>query len=544
MNVRWKRRLGTVLLGVVMAQSGASARELPHFQRNGEATQLIVDGAPYLAFSGELHNSSASSPAYMAPVWDKLARNNVRTVISTASWEQVEPEEGRYDFAAVDDQIRQARARGLRLVMIWFGGYKNAESTYTPSWVRRDEARFPRAQRDPKSKSIAITNFLNGPVISVFGKALAEADARAFAALMKHIKAVDSDQTVIMMQVENEVGLLGDSRDRSRVANTAWEQPVPASLMSYLAAHRADLRPSLLETWGRQGFRRKGSWAEVFGADSAAEEIFMAWGFGRYVETVAKAGIAEHALPMFANAWLGPQPGATLPGTYPSGGPVARMMDVWKAAAPSLALLAPDIYIDDFNGVLADFKRRDNPIFIPEARLDAGNLFVALGQYDAIAFSPFGIEDGADDHAVFQAYRVLGDMTAVITDAQKDGRIRGFKIASGASQKLSIGKYELNLAGPRSMLGAFGPGTGSTEQAKGEGYGLVIQSGDDELLIVGRGISPTFSSLNARVEVDSAQEGTFQNGRWVPGRLLNGDERYSLFPSDSLRTVRIKLLRR
>jgi hypothetical protein len=149
-----------------------------------------------------------------------------------------------------------------------------------------------------------------------------------------------------------------------------------------------------------------------------------------------------------------------------------------------------------------------------------------------------------DDHDLFKAYKTLGEMTAVITDAQKDGRIRGFKIASGGTQKLSIGGYEVSISGPRSMLGAFGPGTGSSEQPKGEGYGLMIDNGDDEVLVVGRGVSPTFSAAGARVEVDMAQEGTFEQGRWVPGRLLNGDERFFLFPNDRLRIVRMKLLRR
>lgn len=542
--MRWTRWIGGFLLGAAILQGAAGARELPHLQRNGEATQLMVDGAPYLALAGELHNSSASSPAYMAPIWERLARNNVKTVLGVASWELVEPEEGRYDFTAVDDQIRQAHARGMRLVLIWFGAYKNAESTYAPSWVRRDEVRFPRAQRDPASKSIAITTILNGPVLSVFSEPLVRADARAFAALMRHIKKVDRDQTVIMMQVENEVGLLGDSRDRSALASAAWEQQVPAALMSYLSAHRADLRPALLEVWRRQGFRQTGTWAEVFGTDSAAEEIFMAWGFGRYVDTVAKAGAVEYPLPMYSNAWLGPQPGALQPGTYPSGGPVAQMMDVWKAAAPSLALLAPDIYIDDFNGTLTEFKRPDNPIFIPEARLDAGNLFVALGQHNAIAFSPFGIEDGAEDHDVFKAYRVLNEMTTAITSAQRDGRIHGFKIAKGARQKETIGGYDLSFSGPRATLGAFGPGTGAAEQVKSEGYGLVIHSRDNEFLIVGQAVSVTFSAPNAKVEIDSAQEGRFQNGRWIPGRVLNGDERFSLFPNDGLRIVKVTLLRR
>jgi hypothetical protein len=247
---------------------------------------------------------------------------------------------------------------------------------------------------------------------------------------------------------------------------------------------------------------------------------------------------------MYANAWLGPQPGSLQPGDYPSGGPVARMMDIWKAAAPSLALLAPDIYVDDFNGTLTDFRRTNNPIFIPEARFDAGNLFVALGQYNAIAFSPFGIEDGAVDSEVFQAYRMLNDMTGSITNAQRDGRILGFKLASGAQQQETVGGYGLNISGPNGTLGAFGPGTGTAEQAKATGYGLAIKSADNELLILGRGVSINFSAPGAQVEIDSAQEGVFKNGNWIPGRTLNGDERFFLFPNDSLRIVRLTLLRR
>jgi hypothetical protein len=532
-----------VAAGVTLLAGGASAAELPTLRRNGEAIQLMVDGAPYLALGGELHNSSPSSPAYMAPVWDKLARNDVRTVIGAASWELVEPQEGRYDFTAVDDQIEQARKRGIRLVMIWFGAYKNAESTYAPSWVRRDERRFPRATRDP-AKTLAGRFPLNGPILSVFNDRLAEADARAFAALMQHIKQVDKAGTVIMVQVENEVGLLGDSRDRSALANAAWARPVPRELIAYLRAHRASLNPWLLDLWKRQGFREQGTWAEVFGEDRAAEEVFMAWGFGRYVDRVARAGAAEHALPAYANAWLGPKPGAEQPGQYPSGGPVPRMLDVWKAAAPSLALLAPDIYIDDFTGVLTDYKRADNPIFIPEAKIDAGNLFVALGQFDAIGFNPFGIEDGADGHDLFKAYAVLGERTGQPPAAQAEGRIRGFKITARQVNRETLGGYTVSISGPFDTRGLFGAGTGTAAAPPEAGYGLIIHSGPDEFTVVARGVTLNFAAANAKVETDAVQEGAFKDGQWVPGRTLNGDERYFLFPNDSLRTVRIRLLRR
>lgn len=534
-----------VLLLGATAVTAKDAGELPRMQRNGEATQLMVDGAPYLILGGELHNSSPSSPAYMVHVWEKLARNNARTVIGAASWELVEPEQGRFDFTAVDDQIRQARQRGMRLLMIWFGAYKNAESTYAPTWVRRDEARFPRAERDPNAKPKGIAA-LKPPAatLSAFNDRLVEADARAFAALMRHIKQVDRDRTVIMVQVENEVGLLGDSRDRSALAEAAWVQPVPAELMGYLQQNREALRPQLRDTWGRQGFRQSGTWAEVFGIDKAANEVFMAWGFARYVERVAKAGLAEYRLPMYANAWLGPQANAPEPGDYPSGGPVARMMDVWKAGAPSLAFLSPDIYIDDFAGTLADFHRPDNPIFVPEAKADAGNAFVALGRFSAIGFSPFGIEDVADDHDLFKAYALLDTMLPQIALAQQQGGIGGFKIATGGQEQISLGRYRITVTGPRSTVGAFGAGTGTAAPEKSEGYGLIIQESEDQFLVVGRAISVNFAAPNERVEVDFAQEGTFVKGQWTPGRTLNGDERYFLFPPESLRIVRMRLLRR
>lgn len=524
-----------LLLGAAV-HGAASAQDLPHFQRNGEATQLFVDGKPYLALAGELHNSSPSSPAYMAPIWDKLARNHVRTVIGAASWELVEPQEGRFDFTAVDDQIRQAHAHGMRLVMIWFGAYKNAESTYAPSWVRRDERRFPRVVK-------ASANLDYNPTLSVFGAQLVQADARAFAALMRHIKEVDRSGTVIMMQVENETGLLGDSRDRSALAAAAWRQPVPPALLSYLGQHRATLRPGLLEAWRRNGYRTHGAWAEVFGADKTAEEIFMAWGFGSYVNAVAKAGAAEYPLPMYTNAWLGPQAGMPDPGDYPSGGPVARMMDVWKVAAPALAALAPDIYVDDFAAALAAFKRPDNPVFNPEAKIDASNLFLAIGQYDAVSFSPFGIEDAADDSDLVRAYAVLNEMTDQITAAQAAGRIRGFKVAPGATQKLALGGYEISLSGPYSTVGAFGAGTGSEAKPGGDGYGLVINSAENEFLFVGRGVSAKFAAPEARVELDSIVEGSFDKGVWRPGRSINGDERWYVFPND-VRVIRIRLLKR
>lgn len=520
----------------------SASRGIPRIERRGVAQQLIVDGKPYLVLGGELHNSSTSSPAYMAPVWDRLEAAGLRSVIGAATWQIVEPEEGRFDFDAVDDQILQARARGIRLVLLWFGGYKNADSAYAPSWVRRDESRFPRAERDETSP-LSGRFSLDGPILSVFSEELVQADAAAFAALMQHIKDVDPDHTVVAVQVQNEVGLLGDSRDRSPLAEAAWRGAVPAELLKGLASRSSDLRPWMRDLWARSGSQLSGTWAEVFGADREAEEVFMSWAFSRYVERVAAAGVDSYPLPVYTNAWLGPQPGAESPGQYPSGGPVSRMHDVWRIGAPTLSLLAPDIYVPDFDGTLEQFADDGNPIFIPEAIPDAGNAFVALGRFKALGFNPFGIEDLPKDHEVFRAFFVLGELTEFITTAQAADRIHGFRISTGEQQRVQIADFDVTITGARDTYGLFGTGTGAAAD-KLVGYGLILQTGDDEFMVVARHVSVAFSRTDSIVEVDALHEGTYTNGEWMPLRVLNGDERYFAFQSNDLRVVRYSLLRR
>jgi hypothetical protein len=514
----------------------------PRLERRGGALQLIVDDAPYLVLGGELHNSSPSSPAYMEAVWERLGAAGLRTVISPVTWQLVEPVEGQFDFTTLDDQLAQAQKHGIRIVLLWFGSYKNADSAYAPSWVRRDESRFPRATRDPQRLQTGQFT-LDAPVLSVFGENLVAADARAFAALMRHLREVDEERTVIMVQVQNEVGLLGDSRDRSAAADTAWSSPVPSQLMSGLMERGDSIRDHVRQVWSRNGSRTSGTWEEVFGAGPEAEEIFMSWAFARFVETVAAAGSAEYPLPMFTNAWLGPQPNADTPGQYPSGGPVARMMDIWKVGAPTLALLAPDIYVDDFAGTLTDFTAPDNAVLVPEAIPRPGLPCVAIGGFRALGFSPFAIEELPVDHDVFRTYRVLESASQLILDAQAEDRLHGFQIRTGEQQTASIGGFEITINGPLDTRGMFGAGTGEAAQEL-VGYGLIIRTGSNDFLGIVRGASLRFSRTDSEVELDRVEEGLFRNGSWVPGRILNGDERYFMFPNDDLRLVRITLLRR
>ncbi|MDQ6901376.1 MAG: beta-galactosidase, partial [Bacteroidota bacterium] len=381
------------ILMFAMSESDCLAQtQIPHLQKQGTATQLIVDGKPFLILGGELHNSTSSSLDYMAPVLEKFAAGNLNTALAAVCWDLMEPEEGKFDFSLVDGAIHAARRNNLHLVLLWFGSWKNGVSTYPPLWVKTNLKRFPRAQ-DKNGKSLDI--------LSTLSDANLEADADAFAALMKHVKQVDGyAHTVLMIQVENEVGVLGESRDMSAAANEAFKRPVPKELMDYLRKNKEALVPGFIKKWETNSFKTSGSWEDVFGSGEGTGEIFMAWNYARYVGKVAGAGKAEYPLPMFVNVWLADWTVAKpmIPGDYPSGGPLPYMMDVWKAGAPQIDILAPDIY-SNFEERTALYTRSNNPLFIPELVRETRTcsaIFYGLGQYDAIGFSPFGMESLPD----------------------------------------------------------------------------------------------------------------------------------------------------
>jgi hypothetical protein len=492
-----------------------AAAPLPQLKKNGAATQMMVDGKPFLMLAGELHNSSASSVEYMTPIWKKLAALNLNTVIGTVSWELLEPEEGKFDFSLVDYQIREARRHNMRLVLIWFATWKNAVASYVPLWVKKDLKRFPRVQKK---------DGVNAEELSPLGDASLAADSKAFRALMRHIREADPQHTVIMMQVENESGVLGDSRDRSPLAEAAWNNAVPSALMQYLEAHKPDLLPELTEVWGANGFKTSGTWPEVFGNTEHAGEVFMAWYIGRYIGKVTEAGKAELKIPMYANAWL-VQNAKEMPGGYPSGGPVSRVMDIWKAAAPQLDLLAPDIYLPDFQGVCASYTRSGNVLFIPEARADVPNLFWALGRHAALGYSPFGIDSLNEDNPLGPAYKVLGSMIPVITKAQAEGRIVPVVQSDQRSQSVSLGGYKINVTFPPAR--GPQPAQSPRPQPPARGFALILNTAPDEFLFAGSGISATFEtdSPGPRIaRIGFIDEGRFENGKWFPRRRINGDE--------------------
>lgn len=498
-------------------QTSDTALPAPHLEKRGNVTQLIVKGEPWLALACELGNSSASSVAYMKDYWPKLKAAGLNTILATVTWEQIEPEEGVFDFHVVDGIIADARANDLKLVLLWFGSWKNGVTSYEPKWVKNDTERFPMAWTK-EGKML--------PILTTLSKNNWEADAKAFAALMKHIKEIDSvEQTVIMTQMENEVGLHGYTRDYCPLAEAAFKADVPQALLDYY------------------GIKEGGSWEKVFGKSDRTDEMFMAWNYASYIDKVTAAGNAEYDIPSFVNAWI-VQPEDTRPGNYPCGGPQEQNHEIYRVAAPHIDILSPDIYLSDYPKIINMYSRNANPIFIPESRAGQGgaaNAAYTIGEMGGIGYSPFGLERSVDSESnatFFAFYKKMGSIADKVLAAQAEGRIRAAWVKGADpeihSQVLELGDYKIcvELVSSGRRNGGAPQLTGGTYNPNAQGYAIAIQE-EDGYLVLGSNVRVTFLPAKGDKMVGLAKvtEGEFVDGEWVEGRWLNGDEvqlRYDL----------------
>jgi hypothetical protein len=504
----------------------------PQFRKVGATKQLFVNGAPVLLTAGEVRNSSSTSRAYMRPIWDKCAAAQLNTVLAVVPWDLTEPEEGRFDFTIIDELIDDARAYRMHLVPLWFGAWKNGLSHYVPHWVKTDPKRFPRAR-------IAGGNL---EILTTFSEQARDATARAFAALMHHIRERDAGtHTVIMVQVENEVGIPGDLRDRHPLAEQSYGAEVPAELIEHLVRHEKTLLPETLAFWKSR--RTQGTWAEVFQGAEAATHVFMAWHYARFIGRSAELGKEAYDIPLFVNAALGPYPGSVRrSGPGGRGGPVAAVMDIWHAGAPAIDMLSPDIYRPDFEEALAGFDRADNPLFVPEgpAELEgAADAFYAVGQ-GAIGYSPFGVEERIADHAsgpITTAYRLLNEIAPVILHHQAQGTIASARVSSPGIQKggvrtssvesLDRRVQEFVLGGYHWLVSLNHYWRSPEAPLSNRGYCLAMQVGRDEFLVAGFGIQIKYMVAEPEDRIVgflSIEEVSYRDGEWTVGRRLSGDE--------------------
>ncbi|MBN1107194.1 MAG: DUF5597 domain-containing protein, partial [Bacteroidales bacterium] len=534
---------------------------IPRLEERDGMKKLIVDGRPFICVGGEVSNTASSDSVTMKRTISRLAEANLNTILTVVSWDLFEPVEGSFDYSWIDYQIKAARENNVRLILLWFGSWKNGLSHFVPEWVKADQERFPR--------------IVNGDgntleILSTLSTANRDADARAFAAFMKHIREVDSkEHTVIAIQVQNEPGLLGSTRDFCEAANKAFSGPVPGELTDYLVQNGDNLLPEMKKIWQAAGSKTSGTWEEVFGKNvqrpadkppvpnspsrqlrpaeaellNHTDEIFMAWNYSRYIGYIAEQGKKEYPLPMFVNTWI-VQPNDLGPGDYPAGGPEPLVHDIWRAGAPAIDILAPDIYLPQYEEVIRAFARNGNPAFNPETRMDATLCWKAFTELDVLCYSPFGIDNLDPQGSFAQAYGFIGDLSGAIAEAQgKQDAIRLITMEPGGFPgRVEMGEYVFDFAESPVRRGdaESGPAPAADTTAIRSGrssslslsflkvpFVVIVNTAPNEYYFATNGnysfrVSPASGGgIAAAATID---QGAFVNGKWMLSRRMNGDD--------------------
>ena len=491
-----------------------SAQSLPRLVKQDGHFQFLVDDRPFLLLGAQVHNSSGW-PAELETIWPQAKQMGVNTLEIPIYWEDFEPQPGQFHCDTLDAIVTGAREQDLRLVQLWFATWKNGNMDYAPAWVKEDTAQYPR-MIGPDGKPVR--------VLSPHSESNLGADRRAFEAFMRRVKQIDEEhRTVIMIQVQNEPGSLFIARDYSDESNRLFAGPAPGDLVTKLG------KPA-------------GTWKEVFGREEA-EEAFAAYHVAHYIEQLAQAGKAIYPLPMSVNVWLRDRKSCERPGeNYPSGGATYNMLDVWKATAPSIDVLAPDIYVLDYAGyrnVCDTYQRDDNPLMVPETGGSgqfARYMFYAVGDYDAIGFAPFGFNrlDGKPELSerlgdMAANFRLLGPAGELIAGLQGTGRLKAAAEEEFlTNQMLQFDDWEVLVKWRNVRLSYGGEFASGTERKTGRV--LIGQTGPREFYVMGFDSRINFrtrrGSDKSSVQFSRVEEGSFDNGKWVPRRLLNGDQTF------------------
>ncbi|MBQ9655252.1 MAG: DUF5597 domain-containing protein [Prevotella sp.] len=514
-------------------------------------TVMTVKAQGEMILGGELSNSAVTSVEDIDEVMPRMKALGLNTVLTPVYWELMEPTEGQFDFTLVDRTILRARENQLKVVLLWFGAWKNSMSCYAPLWFKQDTKRFQRA-RTAEGKPMEIA--------SCFSEAVFQADNRAFGALMQHVSRTAAD-VVTMVQVENEIGMLESARDYSTLADHIYKKGVPKEVVDYLNKNQKTLHPWLKARLAKnKGKAQKSpipSWTELFGDDIFTDEIFMAYYYAKYVGRLCETARQYTQMPLYINAAMNSR--GRQPGQYPSAGPLAHLIDLWHIGAPQLLCLAPDIYDTGFKSWADQYALPNNRLFIPESRCcenSGARAMYAFGEHRAIGFSPFAIDQATprETASITKAYTLLKqiasklsnntlswgmlfdqqDKERVITDDGMaitcrhyftlpwDARATdGSTWPEGGAMLIKVNKYEYLLAGTGVVVAFASQYEKSREEQKVLGEdGFVADATNQNVHFVKR---DTFSGH--RIGIGSVDEVSIdETGKMNYIRRLNGDQ--------------------
>ncbi|MDC7286408.1 DUF5597 domain-containing protein [Blautia schinkii] len=510
-------------------------------------------GEPVFLTGLQCHNSS-SGTGMIDKTIEAIRLHGGNLLEAPVYWCEVEKEKDCYDFRMAAELVDKAREAGLYLIPLWFGFSKNGLFTYAPEYVKKDCATYRRARN---SAGIPVES------LSPHCRATLERDKKAFVKLMEFLAEYDKEGTVIAVQVENEVGLVHTDRDYGEEAQREFYEPVP----DYL-------RDVKLEDCGIGNT----PWTSQFGR--YGNEAFAAWKFASYIQELVEAAKPVFHIPYIMNVSIEineyEEPGFC----YVSGGPVSRVLDIWKRTAPDIHLFGPDIYLAaerDYRKACAAYSREDNPLFIPES-LNGGvgaalNMLLAVADYDAIGVCSFGAESGfyegvllPEAEEVALSMRAIASLEPLLLKYHKTGRIYAVTQAEFAQwQYVKTEEYHIvarflsndpkpqHYFGSRINVNALE----NRHYMEKRGRCLIIDCGEGEFFAAGVGVCLSFikrpepddqtpyahlaSALSGQLNFLSIEEGHFENDQWICEYRRNGDEaNYQLYVHPG-QVVRVRL---
>jgi hypothetical protein len=468
---------------------------IAHFEELNGRKAFFVDGKPFIILGLQWDCDGCYTPEDMDPFFEHGEKMGLNTASLLLYWKEIEPVKGEYRFEMLDHRIEMARKHNMKIVLVWFGSYKNGNLTYAPDYIRFDHKTYTKVI-DKHGK--VHTNFCCPTARETHRR-----DELALIEVFKHLKEVDSEtHTVILFQMENETGIFGTDRCYCGSCNEEY---------------------------------KKNDYEKEYGV--RAGEYFTAQCIAEYCDSLTKTVKDIYPLPVYMNAWLNKVHANERAGfDYPNGGPVPDVLEMYFKTIKYIDCIAPDIYQfsrRDFEYFCKAYSIHNNPLFIPECATGMGtrtarNIFYAIGDYAAFGYDPWAINrccpgfmttplvttvDGRwsdEAYELHKSYKVINDAMEPIVMAQNTPNIKTIVQEEGENGiLLKFGDIDAEV---------------TYEHPANTARGLVIRRSKDEFIVIGGGFHIRFSREGGKkVSIATVESGKFEGEKWVSSHVLSSE---------------------